>query len=91
MKTVLDQIEDKCEELMSKQGRLPKIIFLGKVQQTGFIEEMLDLNGVTDPSERIKGTRQIRSSDIVVNDDVKVIFTNSEDELRIETKDVLLQ
>ena len=91
MKKVLDQIEDKCEELMSKQGRLPKIIFLGKIQQKGFIEEMLDLNGITDIAERLEGADQMRSSDILVNDDVRVIFTNAEDELRIDPKDVLLQ
>ena len=91
MKAVMDQIEDQCDELMRKQGRFPKIIYLGKLQQDGFIEEMLTLQNVTDVNERLEGAKQMREADIVVNEDVRVIFTDSEDEIRIESKDILLQ
>ena len=68
---------------------MPKTIYLGKKQKEMFIRELMEMQET--PIEHRKEVRAaILASDVKINDDVDVIFTNEDDEVRFETKKELL-
>jgi hypothetical protein len=86
---LFDKLEDECDRLMREEGRMPQSIYLGKKQKEMFIRELMEMQE-TPIEQRGEMRAAILASDIKINDDVDVIFTNEDDEVRFETKKELL-
>lgn len=82
---IFDRIEAECEKLMKQDGRTPQAFYLGKREWIDFVEELLDLQETPDTLKSL-GRQKIAESDIIINDDVRVIPTDRETEFRVEAK-----
>jgi len=89
MSLLFDTLEDECDRLLKKEGKVPQAIFLGKKQTEMFIKELMDMQE-TPESDREEIRIFLLKCDTIINDDVSVIFTDKEDEMRFETKKELL-
>jgi PHD/YefM family antitoxin component YafN of YafNO toxin-antitoxin module len=83
---IFDQIENEADRLMKKEGRGMKAVYLGKKEFAMLVEELMDIQ---ETPENLKAnTRQaMAEADIVINDDVKIIPTNKDTELRVVPKE----
>lgn len=89
MSSLFDTLEDECDRLLKQEGKVPQAIFLGKKQTEMFINELMDMQE-TPESDRKEMREFILKCETIINDDVNVIFTDKEDEMRFVTKKELL-
>jgi hypothetical protein len=89
MSSLFDTLEDECDRLLKQEGKVPQAIFLGKKQTEMFINELMDMQE-TPESDRKEMREFFLKCETIINDDVNVIFTDKEDEMRFVTKKELL-
>lgn len=82
---IFDKIESEADRLMKQEGKFMNIVYLGKKEWNDFVEELLDLQE-TPENLKANGRHRISESDIIINDDVRVIPTEKDSEFRVEAK-----
>ena len=85
---IFDRIEEEADRLMTQEGKMMKAVYLGKKEWAEFLEELLDLQK-TPPKSRAYARQELLTSAIVINDDVRVLESDNESELRVVPKERL--
>lgn len=85
--SIFEQIEDECDRLF-QIGKIPLVIRLGKKQMSAFIEELMIQQDIPE-FDKNSVREEIEDSEIIINDEVRVVATENDDELTIETTTVV--
>ena len=83
---IFEQIEDEMAKMVLKKQE-PAVVYLGKKQMKEFAQSVSDM--AIEDGEFIS-PEDVMMHEITIADDVKVIATKNEDELRIIAKNELL-
>lgn len=88
MTKIFDQIENEAERLMKIEGKTMKAVYLGKKEFAMLVEELMEIQET--PNNLKADARQVMAeSDIVINDDVRIIPTNKDTEMRVVPRERL--
>ena len=88
MSKIFDTIESEADRLMKTEGKFMKAIYLGKKEFAQLVEELLEMQE-TPENLKANARQAMVEADIVINDDVRVIPTNKDTELRVVPKEQL--